>query len=97
MSRDLEKQTEQVRQDLAVCLKQTMPARQFRATMILALVGLHMTAARIKKTDNLKERRQLRNEFNRRKDAIEKGVKLLKQRKGRRSEYSRAGLCQAMH
>ena len=78
MSVNVQKVLRQTRRDLAACFKETRPSNQFGATITLAMVGLYMTAGRIRKTRNLKERRQLLNEFNKRKRAIKKGILLLR-------------------
>jgi hypothetical protein len=67
-----------VRQDLMAALGQTTPAKEFGATLLMAMVGLHVTEARIRKTQNFEERRRLINEFNRQMNAIEKGIQALR-------------------
>ena len=67
-----------VRQDLMASMGQTTPAKEFGATLLMAMVGLHVTEARIRKTQNLEERRRLINEFNRQRNAIEKGIRVLR-------------------
>ena len=67
-----------VRQALMAALGQTTPAKKFGATLMMAVVGLHVTEARIRKTQNFEERRRLINEFNRQRNAIEKGIQTLR-------------------
>ena len=67
-----------VRQALMAALGQTTPAKEFGATLMMAMVGLHVTEARIRKTQNFEERRRLINEFNRQRNAIEKGIQALR-------------------
>ena len=67
-----------VRQALMAALGQTTPAKEFGATLLMAVVGLHVTEARIRKTQNFEERRRLINEFNRQRNAIEKGIQVLR-------------------
>ena len=67
-----------VRQALMAALGQTTPAKEFGATLMMAVVGLHVTEARIRKTQNFEERRRLINEFNRQRNAIEKGIQALR-------------------
>ena len=67
-----------VRQDLMAALGQTTPAKEFGATLLMAMVGLHVTEARVRKTQNFEERRRLINEFNRQRNAIEKGIQALR-------------------
>lgn len=78
MSQNLQRVLVETRQELMSCLGATIPTKEFRATMIMAMVGLHLTEARIRKTSNLKERRRLIDEFNRGKNTIWKGIELLK-------------------
>ena len=79
MSVNVQEVLRQTRRDLADCFKETRPSQQFGATITLAMVGLHVTAGRIRQTHNLKERRLLLNEFNKRKSAIAKGIMLLRE------------------
>ena len=74
MRLNLKQELMRVRQDLMAALGQTTPAKEFGATLRMAVVGLHVTEARIRKTQNLEERRRLINEFNRQMNAIEKGI-----------------------
>ena len=83
MPGDLQKVVRKTRQDLMAALGETIPAREFGATIIMAMVGLHVTEARIRKTCNLEERRRLINEFQRQRSAIEKGIAALRRSSGR--------------
>lgn len=74
MPQDLQEVLKGIRNDVMVSLAQTIPSREFGATMILALVGLHMTEAKIRKTPNLEERRRLIHEFEERRSSIQKGI-----------------------
>ena len=74
----LKQELMRVRQDMMAALGQTTPAKEFGATLRMAVVGLHVTEARIRKTQNLEERREKINEFNRQRDAIEKGIRALR-------------------
>ena len=67
-----------VRQALMAALGQTTPAKEFGATLMMAVVGLHVTEARIRKAQNFEERRRVINEFNRQRNAIEKGIQALR-------------------
>ena len=74
----LKQELMRVRRDLMTSMGQTTPAKEFGATLLMAMVGLHVTEARIRKTQNLEARRRLINEFNRQRNAIEKGIRLLR-------------------
>ena len=75
---NLKKELMGVRQDLMAALGQTTPAKEYGATLMMAMVGLHVTEGRIRKTQNFEERRRLINEFNRQRNAIEKGIRVLR-------------------
>ena len=77
MPRDLKEELRKTRKELTACMAETMPSKEFSATIIMAMVGLHVIEARIRKTHNLEERRKLIDEFNRGKTIIEKGIKAL--------------------
>jgi hypothetical protein len=74
----LKQELMRVRQNFMASMGQTTPAKEFGATLMMAVVGLHVTEARIRKTQNLEERRRLINEFNRQRNAIEKGIRALR-------------------
>jgi xanthine dehydrogenase molybdopterin-binding subunit B len=74
----LKQELMRVRQNFMASMGQTTPAKEFGATLLMAVVGLHVTEARIRKTQNFEERRRLINEFNRQMNAIEKGIRLLR-------------------
>ena len=76
--RNIEKELIETRQKLMVCFRDTLPSKEFRATILLAMIGIHITADQIKKSRNPEERRRLINEFDRRKNAVEKGIRMLK-------------------
>ena len=75
---NLKREIHKTRNALMASLRQTTPAKEFGATLMMAMVGLHVTEARIRKTQNLEERRRLINEFNRQRTAIEKGIQALR-------------------
>jgi len=78
MRLNLKQELMRVRQNFMASMGQTTPAKEFGATLMMAVVGLHVTEARIRKTPNFEERRQLINEFNRQMNAIEKGIQALR-------------------
>jgi hypothetical protein len=68
----------QVRNEVAASMQETMPAKEFAAELVMAVVGLHQIEARIRTTRNLEERRKLIDEFNSRRKTIEKAIGLLR-------------------
>jgi len=78
MHEDLQRVLKKTGQDLMIALKETLPSKKFRAIIIMAMVGLHMIEARIRKTQNLEERRRLNREFKIGRNAIEKGIRALR-------------------
>ena len=69
---NIRKELQILRKEVMLCFRKELPAKEFGATIMMAMVGLHMTEAEIRKTRNLEERRQLIDEFKRRKDTISK-------------------------
>ena len=82
MPRNFGKEVEVVRVNLCEAMQATLPSKQFNATIMLALVNLSLTKERIHKTTNLQERRKLINEFDKCRNAIRKGIRLLGNGKG---------------
>ena len=83
-TRDIHKELKNLREEVMFCFTKTRPAKEFGATMILAIVRLHMIEARIRRTRNLNERRRLIHEFTRGRSAVEKKLRIPRQndRKG---------------
>lgn len=79
MSRDLENEVKALRRNLQTGFEKVKPTEQFKATMILAVVQLHVLIGLIKNSLNPEERRELFNEFRRQKESIEKGIQMLSQ------------------
>ena len=67
-----------VRKAFMAAMGQTTPAKEFGATLLMAMVGLHVTEARIRKTQNFEERRRLINEFKSRRKTIEKAIEVFR-------------------
>ena len=78
MLRNFNNEVEETRRCLSAAMQATLPSKQFSATIVLALVQLSLTKERIRRTVNLNERRKLINEFDRTRNAIKKGIKLLR-------------------
>jgi hypothetical protein len=79
-SRNIHNELETLKEDLANLFSVIEPTKEYGATMVLAMLRLHMVEARIHKTRNLKERRRLIYEFTKGKNIIEKGLQTLKER-----------------
>jgi hypothetical protein len=79
----------QIRQELMACLNETLPTKEFSAAIITATVWLHVIEARVRKTQNIHERRRLTDEFNNRKKTIEKGLRLLRKSSGKDDNASK--------
>ena len=86
MLQNLKREIQKTRDALMAALVQTTPAKEFGTTLLMAVVGLHVTEARIRKTQNLEERRRLINEFNRQRTAIEKGIQTVRKSRWERSK-----------
>ena len=81
-----QREIKRVRQDLMTSFRETLPAKQFSETILLAVVALHLIAAEVQETRSLEERRRLLDEFSKRKSVIEKGIRLLRETKTRKTE-----------
>ena len=82
MLQNLKREIQKTRDAFMAALEQTTPAKEFGATLMMGVVGLHVTETRIRKTQNFEERRRLINEFNKGKGTIEKGIRALKKSAG---------------
>jgi len=76
MLRNFNKEAKDITKLLLASMQTTFISKQFSSTIMLSLVYLNLTERRIKKTNNIKERRDLINEFDKVKRAIEKGIAL---------------------
>jgi hypothetical protein len=97
MSQNLKRELKELRHHLMACLCTTIPTKEFRAAITMAMIGLHITEAQIRKTQNLEERRRLINEFNKRKNAIQKGLRALMRSNKGDSENSNERPRRAVH
>jgi len=77
MARDLENEVKALRRDLEISFKIAWPTYQFKATMILAYLQLLVNIELFKNSHDPKERRQLINEFEKQKESIQKGIRML--------------------
>jgi len=96
VSQDLQRALSNIRQELMATLRETIPAVVFREALILAAVRLHVIEARIRKTQNLPERRLLLDEFNQRRNTLAKGIQALRESCKRGSNDSKKELRRAL-
>ena len=96
MHLNLKKELVAARQSFTASIRQTTPAKEFGATLLMAMVGLHVTEARIRKTQNFEERREKIHEFNRQRNRIEKGIQALRKSRWERSKAPGKGRKRAM-
>jgi|GEM_PF-3972849 len=82
MLRNFNNEVEKARVNLCKAMQATPPSKQFSATIMLALVNLSLIKERIRRTANLNERRELIREFDKCRNAIRKGIRLLANGKG---------------
>ena len=74
---NIQKEVQELREEVMQCFRITLPDKQFGARMLLALVWLHMIVKRIERSRDLNEKRELIKEFSRSKKVIKKGARLL--------------------
>ena len=96
MSRIVKRALERTRQEMMSCFKEFNPSREFNAKLFLGLVWLHLIAARIEKTQNMEERRNLINEFYQDKKTIEKGIRMLRKAEKTNPEEAKSTLHRAV-
>ena len=58
--------------ELMECFRHTLPRKQFRAELILGLIDLELTSRKMARTDDLAERRELNEHF-------ERGARIMRQ------------------
>ena len=73
MLRNFSNEVEEASAELCTAMRATPPSKQFGPTIMLLLVNLSFTKERIRKA-NLNERRELIHEFDRNRQAIQKGM-----------------------
>lgn len=78
MLRNFNKEMMNTRREVTSAMAETLPSKGFGAALILSVIHLGMVEFEIRKTTNLEERRIKINEFYRVKNAIEKGIGLLR-------------------
>lgn len=96
MLQNPQKELIKIRQEVMGCLSETLPTKEFSAAIMMATVRLHVIEAGIRKTRNLEERRRLIHEFNNKRKAIERGIRLLRKSSGRNVKDSEERIRRAM-
>lgn len=86
MEQDTKEDLRKLREELTVAMRQQKPSKQFGATLLIALVGLHLTEHRLTKTQGQEERRQIQHEYTHRKRIIETGIQRLRRRRHQERE-----------
>ena len=77
MSRVLKNELRNLQQNVETCLHKLPLNQQFRALLLLALIRLHVLAAREEQIQNEEERRRITNEFDHCKRTLAKGIEML--------------------
>jgi hypothetical protein len=77
MSRVLKNKLQILRENLMSCFKETLPSKQFNATLSLSIIWLHVLADREEETQDPEERRCIADEFDEGKRSIERGIQTL--------------------
>ena len=83
MSRVLKNKLQILRENLMSCFKETLPSKQFNATLSLSIIWLHVLADREAKTEDQGERRCIADEFDEGKRSIERGIETLYEQSNR--------------
>jgi len=83
MSRVLKNKLQILRENLMSCFKETLPSKQFNATLSLSIIWLHVLVDREAKTEDQEERRCITNEFDEGKRSIERGIETLYEQSNR--------------
>lgn len=92
VTRSFEKELDTVRKRINAALRSSFAAKQFRSELWLRFVGLGLNGQEIRNANNLEERRKRIDEFDTRKQDVERRIEMLwksrRENKGR-SEASR--------
>jgi hypothetical protein len=83
MSRVLKNKLQILRENLMSCFKETLPSKQFNATLSLSIIWLHVLVDREAKTEDQEERRCIADEFDEGKRSIDRGIETLYQQTNR--------------
>lgn len=84
MARVLKDELQILRENLMNCFKETLPSKQFNATLSLSIIWLHVLVDREEAIQDPKERRRLQDEFDQGQRAIEHGIqRVYEQTEGR--------------
>ena len=83
MSRVLKDELQGLREKLMHCFRETLPTKQFNATLTLSLIWLHVIVDKEENSHDSEERRHLKDEFERGKEIVKEGIQLLYERNRR--------------
>jgi len=74
---DMQNEAKKLRRDMEVISRIARPTHQFKATMVLAYLQLLVNIDLFKNSQDPTERRQLLDEFEKQKETIRKGIRML--------------------
>ncbi len=77
MSRVLENELQDLRQNLMKCFRETLPSKQAKALLVLSVIWLGVLAERDAKTEDDEERRCIKDEFEERRRTVERGIEII--------------------
>ena len=96
MSRVLKDELQELKQKLMTCFRETLPSKQFSATLSLSIIWLGVLGDREAKTEDAKERRCTEDEFEEGKGAVERGIEMLYGQTRRSSDEVLFGTCRTL-
>ena len=77
MSRVLKDELQELKQKLMTCFQETLPSKQFSATLSLSIIWLGVLGDREEQIEDEEERRCTKDEFDKGKRNIEQGIEML--------------------
>ena len=89
MSRVLKDELHELKQKLMTCFQETLPTKQFSATLSLSIIWLHVIGGR--EEQNPQERRELTDEFEEGRRIVERGIEMLYEQAGRSPQEATSG------
>jgi hypothetical protein len=84
MARVLQKELCELHEKLMRCFKETLPTKQFYASLTISTIGLGVMLVKETEIQNDEERRVLENEFDKGKRDIENRIKMLYEQTNRK-------------
>ena len=82
MSRVLKNELKDLRQNLMNCFQEDLPSKQVKTLLILSTIWLHVLVDREEEIEDPEERRQMEDEFDQGKRAIEHGIQRVYEQTG---------------